>query len=78
MLRQIRSGEIDEKRLLPAEEKRRNDVAKKLERMRQGKGWYMFVQATAETAGTGKAPQRRNAELALVQEGTCWRGEVER
>ena len=78
VLRQIRSGKIDEERLLPTEEKRRNDVAKKLERMRQGKGWYVFVQANAHTAGTGKAPQRRNAELAVVHEASRWRKEVER
>ena len=78
VLRQIRSGDIDEERLLPNQEKRRNDIAKKLERMRQGKGWYGFVQANAHTAETRKAPQRRNAELALVQEGMRWRKEIER
>ena len=78
VLRQIRTDEIDEERLLPNEEKRRNDVARKLDRMRQGKGWYLYVQANAHTAGTGKAPQRRNAEVALVQEGSRWRKEIER
>ena len=78
VLRQIRSGEIDEERLLPTTEKRRSDVAKKLQRMRDGRGWYIFVQANSDTVATGKAPQRRNAELAVIQEASRWRGDIER
>ena len=77
VLRQIRWG-LDEERLLPGEDKRRRMVEKKLDRMARGEGWYVFAQASAYTIQNGKAPQRRNAEVAIVQEATRWREEVER
>ena len=78
VLRQIRSGEIDEERLLPSTDKRRSDVAKKVQRMRDGRGWYIFVQGNSHTVATAKAPQRRNAELAVIHEASRWRAEIER
>ena len=46
--------------------------------MRDGRGWYIFVQANSDTVATGKAPQRRNAELAVIHEASRWRGDIER
>ena len=78
VLRQVVTRTVDEDRLLPTIDKQRSTVRKKLDRMLEGKGWYMFAQNSAHTIATGKATQRRNAELALVLESTRWRGEVQR
>ena len=39
---------------------------------------HVFAQNSAHAVATGKATQRRNAELALVLEGTRWRSDVQR
>ena len=78
VMRQVVTRTVDEERLLPTIDKQRSTVRKKLDRMAEGKGWYVFAQNSAHAVATGKATQRRNAELALVQEGTRWRGEVQR
>ena len=78
VLRQARSGQLDEDRLLPGQDKRERDLTKKLEKLAAQAGWYTFVSAQAHAIATGKAPARRNAEIMVVQEITRWRREVER
>ena len=65
-------------RLLPSSNKRESDTAKKLDRMADGKGWYNFAQASIYIMLNGRAPQRRNAEVMLVEESIRWRRDVER
>ena len=78
VLRQARSGQLDEDRLLPGQDKRERDLAKKLDKLAAQAGWYTFVSAQAHAITTGKAPARRNAEIMVVQEVMRWRREVER
>ena len=78
VLRQARSGQLDEDRLLPGQDKRERDLTKKLDKLAAQDGWYTFVSAQAHAIATGKAPARRNAEIMVVQEITRWRREVER
>ena len=47
VLRQVRSGELDESRLLPSAEKRARDVGKKLDRLSSRQGWYTFMAGQA-------------------------------
>ena len=77
VLRQARSGQLDEDRLLPGQDKRERDLTKKLDKLAAQAGWYTFVSAQAHAIATGKAPARRNAEIMVVQEITRWRREVE-
>lgn len=77
VLRQARTGQLDEDRLLPGQDKRERDLAKKLDKLTARSGWYTFVSAQAHAMATGKAPARRNAEIMVVQV-TRWRREVER
>ena len=78
VLRQARTGQLDEDRLLPGQDKRERDLTKKLDKLVARAGWYTFVSAQAHAIATGKAPARRNAEIMVVQEVTRWRREVER
>ena len=78
VLRQARTGQLDEDRLLPGQDKRERDLTKKLDKLAAQAGWYTFVSAQAHAVATGKAPARRNAEIMVVQEVTRWRREVER
>ena len=78
VLRQARTGQLDEDRLLPGQDKRERDLTKKLDKLAARSGWYTFVSAQAHAIATGKAPARRNAEIMVVQEVTRWRREVER
>ena len=78
MLRQARTGQLDEDRLLPGQDKRERDLTKKLDKLAARSGWYTFVSAQAHAMVTGKAPARRNAEIMVMQEVTRWRREVER
>ena len=78
VLRQARSGQRDEDRLLPGQDKRERDLTKKLDKLAAQAGWYTFVSAQAHAITTGKAPARRNAEIMVVQEVMRWRREVER
>ena len=73
--RQVENG-LDADRLLPSREKRTRDLAKKLDREIDRNGWRIFVSGCAHTMATGKAPQRRNAEVALVEAVTRWRAQV--
>ena len=43
VLRQVRSGQLDESRLLPSVEKRARDVVKKLDRLAARQGWHTFM-----------------------------------
>ena len=72
--RQVENG-VDED-LLPTREKRTKDLAKKLDRELDKNGWRMFVSGCAYTMANGKGPQRRNAEVALVDTVRRWRGQV--
>ena len=72
--RQVENG-VDED-LLPTREKRTKDLAKKLDRELDKNGWRMFVSGCAYTMANGKGPQRRNAEVALVDTVRRWRDQV--
>ena len=78
VLRQVRSGELDESRLLPSAEKRARDVGKKLDRLSSQQGWYTFMAGQAYAVATGKAPSKRNAEVMAVEQVMRWRSEVSR
>ena len=77
VLRQVRTGKLDEDRLLPAADKRTRDVNKRLDKLANRQGWYVFVAGQAYAMETGKAPARRNAEVMLVTEVIRWRRDVE-
>ena len=47
VLRQARSGQLDEDRLLPGQDKRERDLTKKLDKLAAQAGWYTFVSAQA-------------------------------
>ena len=64
VLRQARTGQLDEDRLLPGQDKRERDLTKKLDKLAARSGWYTFVSAQAHAIATEKAPVRRNAEIA--------------
>ena len=72
---QVRSGELDEARLLPGAEKRERDVRKALSRLAEHKSWYLFV-SEAHAMSTESA-RCRNGNHACG-EVTRWRGDVER
>ena len=78
VLRQVRTGKLDEDRLLPAADKQTRDVNKRLDKLADRQGWYVFLAGPAYAMETGKAPARRNAEVMLVTEVIRWRGDVER
>ena len=68
VLRQMRSGTLDESRLLPSAGKRARDVGKKLDRLASRQGWYTFMAAQAYAMAAGKAPLKRNAEIMAVEQ----------
>ena len=72
--RQVEHG-IDES-LLPTREKRTRDLAKKLDRELDKNGWRIFVSGCVYTMANGKGPQRRNAEVMLVDTVRRWRDQV--
>ena len=78
VLRQVRSGQLDESRLLPSAEKRSRDVVKKLDRLAARQGWHTFMAGQAYAVATGKAPAKRNAEVMAVEQVMRWRSEVSR
>ena len=78
VLRQVRSGQLDESRLLPSAEKRARDVVKKLNRLAARQGWHTFMAGQAYAVATGKAPSKRNAEVMAVEQVMRWRSEVSR
>ena len=67
---------LDKDRLLGDEDKRRRELAKKMDRELERNGWRIFVSAQAHTVLTGKAPARRNAEAMLVETVTRWHKQV--
>ena len=72
--RQVEHGvDVD---LLPTREKRAKDLAKKLDRELDHNGWRMFVSGCVYTMANGKGPQRRNAEVMLVETVRRWRDQV--
>ena len=72
--RQVEHGvDVD---LLPTREKRAKDLAKKLDRELDHNGWRMFVSGCVYTMTNGKGPQRRNAEVMLVETVRRWRDQV--
>ena len=72
--RQVEHGvDVD---LLPTREKRAKDLAKKLDRELDHNGWRMFVSGCVYTMTSGKGPQRRNAEVMLVETVRRWRDQV--
>ena len=73
--RQVRDG-LDRERLLPAEEKRIRDLTKRLDRPPESKGWATYVAGQAHTIATGKARNRRNAEVALVEAVSKWTADL--
>ena len=75
--RQVRDG-LDRDRLLPADDKRRRDLAKRLDKPLDRNGWRMFAAGCAWTVENGKATQRRNAEIQLVEAVARWTADVAR
>jgi len=75
VLKQVMRG-LDKDRLLPSTEKRRRDLAKKLDREMERNGWRIFVSAQAHAMLNGKAPARRNAEVMLVQTVRRWYDDI--
>ena len=73
--RQVRDG-LDRARLLPADDKRRRDLAKRLDKPMDRNGWRMFAAGCAHTIEHGKASQRRNAEIQLVETVARWTADV--
>lgn len=76
--RQVESG-LDTDRLLPDRDARARDLAKKLDRDAPGyerNGWRMFVSGCAHSMANGKARQKRNAEVMLVETLARWRAQV--
>ena len=73
--RQVAEG-LDEARLLPSREKRARDLAKRLDKDLERNGWRMFVSGCAHAIANGKAPQRRNAEVQLVEQVSRWMAQV--
>ena len=73
--RQVRDG-LDRDRLLPADDKRRRDLAKRLDKPLDRNGWRMFAAGCAWTVEHGKATQRRNAEIQLVEAVARWTADV--
>ena len=72
--RQVEHGvDVD---LLPTREKRAKDLAKKLDCELDHNGWRMFVSGCVYTMASGKGPQRRNAEVMLVETIRRWRDQV--
>ena len=53
VLRQVRSGQLDESRLLPSAEKRARDVIKKLDRLAARQGWHTFMAGQAYAVDGG-------------------------
>ena len=49
VLRQVRSGQLDEPRLLPSAEKRARDVGKKLNQLAALQGWHTFMAGQARS-----------------------------
>ena len=56
---------LDRERLLPADDKRRRDLAKRLDKPPDSNGGATYIAGLAHTIGTGKAQNRRNAEIAV-------------
>ena len=73
--RQVRDG-LDRERLLPADDKRCRDLAKRLDQPPESNGWATYVAGLAHSIGTGKARSRRNAEVALVEAVSKWTADV--
>ena len=68
--RQVRDG-LDRERLLPADDKRRRDLAKRLDKPPESNGWATYVAGLAHTIDTGKARNRRNAGVFLLGGAGC-------
>ena len=62
VLRQARTGQLDEDRLLPGKDKRERDPTKKLDKLAAQAGWYTFVSTKRTRSPRGRPPARRNAE----------------
>ena len=77
VLRQVRTGKLDEARLLPDADRLTHYVNLRLDKLARRQGWYVFVAGQAHAIETGKAPARREAEVLLVTEVGRWRRDVE-
>ena len=62
--------------LLPSREKPTKNLAKKVDGELDRNGWRMFVSGCAYTMANGKGPQRRNAEIILIETVSRWRNQV--
>ena len=69
--RQVRNG-LDRERLLPADDKRRRDLASAW----TSRPITKRMGGHAHSIGTGKARNRRNAEIALVEAVSRWTADV--
>ena len=77
VLRQVRTGKLDETRLLPDADRLTRYVNLRLDRLLRRQGWYVFAAGQAHAMNTGTARARRDAEVMLVTEVGRWRRDVE-
>lgn len=68
---------LDEDRLLPPIDRRRRELANKLDLDMDLNGWRIYVSGQVHAMMTAKAPGRRNAERMLVEAIRRWRAQVE-
>lgn len=78
VLRQARSGRLDEERLLPTRKRREEDLKHEMEKLAAREGWYEVVAGRAQEMARGEVSARRRAEVVAVREIRGWRREVER
>ena len=73
--RQVRDG-LDRERLLPADDKRRRDLASAWPSRPKATDGQRMSPPQAHTIDTGKARNRRNAEVALIETVSRWAADV--
>ena len=92
VLRQTRTGQLDEDRLLPGQDKRERDLMKKLDKLAAQSGWHTFVSAQAHAirahrsvngADAPSAPGRRNSSHPIASPAQAmqlrpWPSDVDR
>ena len=77
VLRQVRTGKLDEARLLPAADKRTRDVNKRLDKLASRQGWYVFVSVRGRSGvcdGDRQGSLRRSPAGAETSSSSRWTG----
>ena len=78
VLRQVRSGQLDESRLLPSAEKRGEGRGQEARPARGAAGLVHLHGRPGVRGGNREAPAKRNAEVMAVEQVMRWRSEVSR